>query len=795
MFRNYITIAFRILVKNKVYSIINIAGLSVGLACCMLIFLYGKDELSFDQFHRNKNNIYRITNDFAKPNADLGHSGTTGMMPGPAFKNGIPAIEEYVRIQQAGFNIRHKGEVYEQRALWADDNLFTVFSFPLLHGNAKTALKDLHSVVLSEDVAKKYFGKTDAVGETMQLKIGKAFEPFTVSAIAKNSPKNSSIQIDMIVPLMLRQSKEKDESWINFFLNTFVVLKPGTDLKHIDREFARIYNTEAAEQIKMMAEKYDFKEKIYYHLQPFTDMHLSTVYPANNGLYGSSNPVYSYILSGIAGFILIIASINFINLSIARSLKRSREIGIRKVVGSKRTQLITQFLGESFVLSFFSFVLACVITVLVLPFFNSLANKALSFSYLLDTKLIAGYVGIFLLTGLLAGFYPALMLSRFKPVDTLYGKIRLSNRNYLSRALVVLQFTLSTFLIVATLTIYSQFNYLIHYDLGYNKDNIVSINVGRINTEQFQYFKNELLTTPAIKMVSANQGGQWGTIAHINGEKEIAFDMKYVEYDYLELFKIPLAAGRNFSRKFASDTIESVMVNEAFVESAGWKNPLNQVVDFYYQNKKYHVIGVVKNYHFDPLTEKIRPQLLTMGQDYSYGQVYLKISEGKSIEALEQLETIFRKTFPNQPFIYSYEDEDNLERYCSESKWKQIVGFGALITVLISCIGLFGLAVLSGEKRAKEIGIRKVLGASVSSIAQKLSFDFIKLVFIAACISLPLAWWSMNKWLQNYPYRIELNFLLFGDAVLLVVVVALLTVGFQSLKSAAENPIKNLRTE
>lgn len=795
MFRNYFKVAFRNLVKHKVYSFINIVGLSVGVACCMLIFLYAKDELSYDHFHKNKENIYRITSDFVKPDKEINRSGTTGMMPGPGFKKGIPAIADFSRVQAASFNVKHKGDIFEQEAVWADENLFTVFSFSIIHGDAKTALKDLHSVVLNEELAEKYFGKTNVVGQVLQLKADKTFEPFVVTAVVKNSPQNSSIKLKMVLPLALRQSIENDDSWINFFLNTFVVLKPGTDPKNVEQQFARIYNTDAAEQIKMMADKYDFKEKIYYHLQPFTQMHLSTDYPADNGLRDSSNPIYSYILSGIAVFILIIASINFINLTVARSLKRAREIGIRKVVGSNKRQLIVQFLGESFLLSFLSFLLACLLTWLVLPFFNTLANKELAFSYLLDTKLVLGYIALFLVTGLLAGFYPALVLSQFKPVDTLYGKFRLTGKNYLSRGLVVFQFTLSTFLIIATITIYSQFSYLINYDLGYDKDNVLCLYTGKIDKDELNYFKNELKKDNGIKQVTANQGGGWRTVAHINGEREIEFDFKYVDEDFLPLFKIPMAKGRNFSANFPSDTVQSVMVNEAFVKEAGWKNPVGEVVDFYYHNKKYNVIGVFRDYHFDGLTTKVIPQLFTMASSYKYSRVYIKLLPGKKVDALAHIEKVFRKEYPNQPYTYTFEDEENLERYTSESKWKQIIAFSAILTIFISCIGLFGLAALSAEKRAREIGIRKVLGASVASITQKLSLDFIKLVIIASCISLPLAWWAMNKWLENYPYRIELKLSLFAGAICIVIMVALITVMFQSVKAAMANPVKNLRTD
>ncbi len=795
MFKNYFTTAFRNLWRNKIFSLINIVGLSVGLACCMLIFLYTKDELSYDRFHENKDKIYHLTADFTNPEGQVNKGSSTGMMPGPNFKRQVPEVEDFVRIQSANFTVKRGTDVFDQEALYADDNFFSIFTFPMLQGSPKTALKDMHSVVLSEEIADKYFGKKNALGQVLELKVNDTFRIFTVTGITKRSPQNSSIKIKMLLPMKFSQSLNNDDQWLNFFLNTFFTIKPGSNIKTVEAKFAKAFNEDAGKQIKEAAEKYGFKDKIRYGLQPLLQMHTSTDYPSDNGLTDASKPVYSYILSGIAVFILIIACINFVNLTVARSLKRAKEIGIRKVVGGLRSQLIAQFLGESFILSFIAFLFALVLLQLALPFFNTLANKALSFSYLFDLKLIAGYISIFLVTGLLAGFYPALVLSGFNPVQSLYGRQHFTGKNYLSKGLVILQFTLATFLIISTITIYSQFDYLMHYDLGYNDKNVVLITAGNLDKQKLDMFKTELFKNPSVKNVTADQGGRWGTIAHVNNAQQIEFDIKHIDENYLPLFEIKIVKGRNFSKDLVSDSGQSVLVNESFVTKAGWKNPLGQTVDFFYNNKKYNVVGIVKDYNFLSLTEKIGPQLFSMNPNYPYGDVFIKLKEGNTSQALNYIEKTFKNLFPFKPYQYAFRDAKIAEQYDSEAKWKQIVTFGAILTIFISCIGLFGLATLSAEKRKKEIGIRKVLGASVQGIVKKLSNDFLKLVILAALIASPLAWWAMYKWLNNYPYRIAINGWIFACAAILVLLIALVTVSFQSIKAATANPIKSLRTE
>jgi putative ABC transport system permease protein len=798
MLRNYLLVAFRNLKRNKVYSFINISGLSIGLACCILILLYNKDEVSFDRFHKNAASIYRITHkrtDLA--GKVIATSGITGMMPGPNFKREIPEIREFVRVQGEQLPVKIGNDIFEQEGMYADDNFFNVFSFPLISGDPKKVLSDIHSVVLSEDIAKKLFGKTDIVGQTIELPTGKdrAFETFAVSGIVANSPQNSSIKLDMVLPMKLNEREGGgDNQWINFYLNTFVVINPTAKIPAVTTKFKKVYETNAKDQIKEAIEKYSFKETIEFGLQPLLDMHLSTDYRSENGLINASNPLYAKILSAIAAFILIIACINFVNLTVARSLKRAKEIGIRKVIGGDRRQMIVQFLGESYLLTAIAFIMSILLVIILLPIFNQLSNKALSFTYLLDGKLILTYCILFLVTGFLAGFYPALILSGFDPAETLYNRLRFSGKNYLAKSLVILQFTLATFLIIATITIYAQFNYLTKRELGYNDKNIVLLTTSRMKKDKLEIFKNELLKNPSILKVAGRNRGEWTTIAKADG-RDIDFGLEVIDVNFLQTYEIPLSSGRNFSPSLSTDSTRSILVNESFVKMVGWKEGLGKEVDFFYDNRKYTIVGIVKDYHFESLQFKIRPQLFIMDPQYDYGMLIIKINPEKSSATLKHIETVFKKLQPFEPYQYQFKDEVNIKNYEAENKWKQIISFAAMITIFISCIGLFGLATLAAEKRVKEIGIRKVLGASVSGIAANLSNSFLKLVGIAVVIAFPAAWWAIQKWLENYPYRISVGPGIFFGAALTVVLLSIITVSYQAIRAAKANPVNSLRSE
>jgi putative ABC transport system permease protein len=800
MFKNYFKIALRNLARNKVYSFINIAGLSIGLACAMLIILYVKDEISYDRFHSNVGNIYRIVTQSVDKKGGKEHKDpNTGYLQGPRFAQNVPEIKYFVRVQSGNENIKTGTEIKDQDLLLVDSTFFSAFSFPLLRGNPQTCLKDPSSVVLSEEAAKRQFGTTDAIGKIVMLNDDSDFVPHTVTAIAKKCPQNYSIKFEMLLPI--RESKEdaqNNENWFNFFLNTFVVLNPNANIQAVESKMNKFYNEDSKDAVKSLTAKFGSvvsEWKSEYLLQPFLDMHMNTELPPQNGLSDASNPMYSYILSGIALFVLLIACINFVNLTVARSVKRAKEIGIRKVVGSGRKQLIIQFLGESFLLCIIAFVLAIGLVELILPVFNNLSNKALALSYLFDVKLISGYILLFVLTSLLAGFYPALVLSGYNPVQTLYSRFNLAGKNYLQKTLVVLQFALASFLIIATLIIYKQFNYLTTEKLGYDDSNLVIVHKDFKTHDEAQLFKNELLKDPDVINVAPRNGGSWGTIAKISNDSNIHFDYETVDEAYLSTLKISLVKGRNFSPDFPSDSANSVLVNESFAKQAGWKNPVGQTVNFWYNDKKYSVIGVVKDYHYQPLNQKIGPQLFTMKKDNNYGMVYIKIKPNTAAASLKYIQKTFKQLFPLSPYNYTFLNDANIKSYEAEAKWKQILLFGAILTIFISCIGLFGLSVLSAEKRTKEIGIRKVLGASVNSVVTILSKDFLKLVCIALIVAVPAAWLASDKWLENYPYRIHVSWQMFAAAGLLVIFIALATVSFQAIKAAIANPVKSLRTE
>ena len=770
----------------------------MGLACAMLIILYVKDEVSYDRFHKEGDHIYRIVSqNYNESGVPENKDSSTGYLQGPRFIEDIPEIKEYVRLQNGRIDVKVGADIVSQNLLRSDPNFFSMFTFPLLSGNPETCLLEPNSAVISEDMAIRHFGSIDAVGKTMMFKDTESFVPYTVTAVTKRSPQNSSIKFDMILPLKVPQEALANNfNWFNFFLNTFVSLKPESNVELVNGKMQDLYLAQSLEAAKIINDQYgDHGMPPKYYLQPFTDMHLNKELPVQNGLSDAGNPTYSYILSAIAMFILLIACINFVNLTVARSVRRSREIGIRKVVGGKRKQLIFQFLGESFMLCFFAFALALLLVQLTLPIFNGLSNKVLALSYLFDGKLVFGYVALFAITAFLAGFYPALILSKYRPVDTLYGHLMLSGKNYLQKSLVVLQFALASFLIIGTFVIYEQFNFLTTQELGYDDSNLVLLEKHRLTPDELTTFKDRLVSGGNVLEVAAKNGGSWVTVAKVAADKQIRFVHETVSQPYIPTLDIPLKAGRNFSKDHPSDAAQAVLVNEAFVKEAGWEDPIGQTVDFWYNEKKYTVIGVVRDYHYDPLDQMIGPQLFTMTPTNDLGMIYIKIAAGSTTAALGHIGKTFKEMFPLYPYNYNFLEDRNYKNYEAEAKWKQIMLFSAILTIFISCIGLFGLSVLSSEKRTKEIGVRKVLGASVNNVVTTLSKDFIKLVFIALLLSIPMAWIVAGKWLQNYPYRIQLGWQVFVLAALLVVLIALSTICFQAIKAAYANPIKSLRTE
>ena len=793
MIKNYFKIAWRTIAKNKLYSFINITGLSIGLCICMLITLFVKDEFSFDQFQKNKNKIYRLVVNETSPEGEKNKYGITGMMHGPAFEKQIPELQSMVRFAPAKFNIKHKNEIFVQDANYADSNFFEMFSADFVEGNANKALSDPYSIVIAENVAKRFFGTQNAVGQTLSIQKDTVFKDYIVTGVTKNSPQNSSIQINVIMPFDYKNNT--DVFWINFNLNTFFTVSANASIANIEKQFAAIFKTAAASELAMAKKEWGFDNKLVFGLQPFLEMHLSRDYRAENGLKESSNAMLSYVLSALALFILLIACINFVNISISHSLQRAKEIGVRKVMGGQRKQLIGQFMSESFLLNAGAFLLAIVLTNLLLPIFNNLTSKSLTFSYLFDAKLMAIFMGIFFLTVLLAGFYPALVMSAYKPVQILYGKFRLTGKNLLLKSLIVFQFGLATFFIILAIIQYKQVNLFTTKYLGYDDKNMVLIHTGGAKKNKGAVFMDELKKNKDIISIAPRNFEGWETVVNFDGEKQIAPDMNVVDENFIPTLGLHIKEGRGFSNAYPADSTLSVVVNEAFVKEAGWKNAIGQNVKVMNRDP-YKVIGVINDYHFSSLYQKVRPQLFTCNNKYGgYGTFYIKLSGNNIAGTLDFLKSTFKEIFPAKPYSYEFLSDINDKQYEKEFQMKQIILWSALIIIFISCMGLFGLSILTTEKRRKEIGVRKVLGASIGSIVQKLSLHFLKLVLLGFVIFAPLAYYTGNSLLQNYPYRINIGISIFGISLLALLFICIVTVSYHAIRAAIANPVKSLRSE
>ena len=792
MILSYFKIALRYLAKNKIYSFINVAGLSLSLACVMLMILYTKDEFSFDKFHNDLRSTYLIGIDVRNPDgSSFDKMGLTSILHGPIFKDNLPEINSFVRLYNVYRDIKLGEDVNSQLILEADSNFFSFFTFPLLKGSPGTVLQHKHAVVISEDMAIRHFGSDDALNKTILFESNGTFMPYTVTGIAKRCPQNSSIQFDAVLPI--RETND-EFAWVSTYVSTFVKLQDGSDPEAATSKIQKVFESESKE-VMAQVRSYGFTQSFYHQLQPFAEVHLSQDFKAEAGLTRASNPIYSYILSGIAIFMLVIACINFINLTVARSAKRAREIGIRKVVGSGRKQLIVQFLGESFLLCILSFIGALVLTMLLLPLFNDLINKELSLSYLMDHKLIITYLLVLILTGLAAGFYPAIILSGYDPVQTLYSRFRLSKKNYLQKGLIVFQFAMATFMVVATMTVYLQFDYLTARDLGYQPDDVIKVSKRNLSYREAKIFDEELSKNPNVLSVSPQGHGSMN--GKINGDSIMNFTYEAVDPNFLDLMKIQLLLGRNFSEDFPFDSANAVIINESFVRGSGWKEPIGQQVKMM-DGTKSSVVGVVKDYHYESLKRTIEPQLFSLAfnpQNPFYHDILIRIQPNSESKSIPFIQATFKKLFPMHPYSYQFYNEINLKNYETESKWKQVILLSAILTIFIAGIGLFGLSILTAESRFKEMGIRKVLGASTAELVLTIYKSHLPLIFLALIIGMPIAFYGSNVWLNNYPYRIDLEISTFFGAGILVLLIAIATISFQTIKTASLNPVDSVRME
>jgi putative ABC transport system permease protein len=797
MFKNYFKTAWRYLLRNKTFTLINIAGLSLGMACAILAILFVNNEVSYDRFHQNTAQLYRLTTTVINADNSKQIFGTTGQIQGPTFKAAIPEITDYVRILgMNNINITGNNKSLAVNNIYADNNFFSVFSFPLLYGNKIKALIDPNSIILSQNTAIKFFGTDNVVGKIIQVEEGNGVKNLLVSGVAKNPPFNSSIQFDAVIPFSYLQTMFTDDNWLNQYLTTFILLKPNTNSKTVEQKFSKVFAANAQNQRE---EAGAGVKQFQFGLTPITGIHLNALSIASDGsateergLSNTSSITYSYILSGIIVFIVLMACINFINLNIAVASKRSKEIGIKKIIGSSRNKIVFQFLTEAFIVCIISFFSAVVISALLLPIFNSLSGKDFSFKDFFNPSFFV--YGIILMTAciLLSGIYPAFKLSSFNPIQALLKKQKSSVKNYFGKALTVFQFTLAVALIIFTCVYFNQMKFISHKDLGYNPHDIIKINLPpqRTNESIISVLKNELLNNELIQAIT-NETGISSENVTVN-RKQVSARKNGIDASYLSALEISLKEGRNFYTGNSVDSSNSILINETFAKAAGLQNPVGQQVKYAGDSHAKTIIGVIKDYHYASLKENIQPQILAL----NYGDYLLiKVKKGKAAEALSSLSNAFKSSFPGHFYKYQFLDDENAAAYQTDEQWQQIITYASVIAIIICCIGLFGLSVFVAQHRIKEIGIRKVLGASVSGIAAMLTKDFLTLVIISIFIASPPAYLIMNRWLQGYAYRVQISWWIFLIAGMLAVFIAVITISIQSIKTAIANPVKSLRAE
>jgi putative ABC transport system permease protein len=811
MIKHYLKIAFRNLARQKWLAAINISGLSIGLACFSLFLLYAVNEFSFDRFHKNASNTYRVYRWTEAMQGEPASGDVYLPMPlGPALKQDLPDVENFVRIQEAwGESYVRVGDKIDRiKVSFADPQIFSMFSFKLKSGNRKTALNALNNIVLTEKTAKQIFGEEDPLGQSIQIKQDENFEAFTVTAIAENIPSNSSIQFQALGNFeyigTTSSGKRSVNNWMRSAYHTYITLKPGSRLASDPNSLVpfrkKYYPTEEEEARKAGY----WKEKgvpVKYGLQPLLSIHTDT--KVWGGDVPAVNPKTIWILLGIAFGVLLIACINFTTLAIGRSASRAREIGIRKVVGSAREQLVFQFLSEALLLTVFSVALGLIISYLLLPSFNQLAGKDLTFSLQQFPELVWLIIGLTLVVGILSGSYPALVLSGFKPLEVLKQKIKVGGSNLFTRSLVTVQFVLSIGLIASTFIILQQLKFMTGKNPGFQKENIVVVNASDVDGKKiYPLFRQAVLNDPSIAAIAGSELG----LGEGTGWSRSGFDYKgnlkqvfeyFIDPGYIPLMGMQIIKGRNFDPAIGSDTVTSVIVNEAMVRDFGWDidSAVGQQLTGYSERRTPVVVGVVKDFHFRPLSEKVEPQMFHQFSDYSPFKFFVRIKPGDPSKALATLNKTWSSLVVDLPFRYDFLDESLNNFYKSEARWSRIIGWAGGISIFLACLGLLGLAALAAVNRTKEIGIRKVLGASIPNIIGLLSKDFLKLVIIAIIIASPLAWYFMNKWLQDFAYRINIGWMVFIVAGLFTAALALVTISLQAIKAALANPVKSLRTE
>ena len=804
MIKNYLTIAWRNLLKNLGYTAINIVGLAIGVCCFILISLYVKNEFSYDRFHTKADRIYRVWQyENYGPREDFANT-TTPVSMVRVLKENVPEIEEGSRVYRFNAMVKRSDNEFNEAIHAVDPAFFNVFDFKLLEGNPTMPLTGSDAIVLSERARSKYFGNEDPLGKNIRLKINDELRNYEVTGVMANPPQESSIQFDFLVSIeneALFFGEAARRSWFNVVVESYVLLKPGLSAAQVEAKFPSVIRN-------YLGSNYE-EGTFFLHLQPLTDIHLDPSLPP--GLESVSDPKYSYIMATIGLLVLLLACINYVTLAVGRSFSRAIEVGVRKALGAYRKQIVIQFWGEALLITVFAVCLGVGFSYLFLGRFNALTGKELQWT--MDGAFWMICTGLVIFIALIAGFYPSVLLSKFNPDEVLRGRQGMgASMGLLGKGLVVAQFVASIVMIISTLVVGRQVDFLMNKELGYQKDAIVVVPTHRSGAEAREFaevYMDEIKKEPPILGACVSNFSfvedswyQVGFTDQTNTYREFAFNG--IDSEFLKTYHIPLVSGRDFRKGDKSDEQNGVVVNETFVKQFGLDNPVGKVYDKFGVT----ILGVMKDFNFQSLNYTIKPLMLAVNTDpvlsradnleaqyIDQPRISVRLNQGEMAGNIEILKKTWDRLSPSEEFEYTFLDESLAAQYQSEIRSRSIINTASILAILIACMGLFGLATLNVARRTAEIGIRKVMGAGTWNIIGMISKGFIRLALIAALVAFPLAWWGMHRWLENFAYGISVSWWVFALAATITVLITLLSVGYQAIRAARANPVKSLRTE
>ena len=802
MLRNYLKTALRSFKRNKTFSFINMAGLAIGLTCFLLIGVFVVDELSYDKYANDAGNIYRVHLDVTG-NGDIATYPSVDFAVGPGMKNAFPEIKAFTRMWTASDFVRFGEKQFkEDKLAFADSNFLQIFSIPLVYGSKESALVQPNSIVISKNFAKKYFGDANPMGQSLEVGLRKAM--YKVTGVFDEVPSNSHFHGEAF--MSITTFKIPNPTWSNLGSYTYILVNKNTDIKKLEAKFPQLVAKYVVPEVQQdmgisLAEAQKSVSTFIFRLQPLTGIHLFS--HTKYELESNGDVQYVYIFSALAIFILLLACVNFTNLSIARSVKRAKEVGIRKVLGSRKQQLIRQFLSESLLMTACAMILAIVCVIALLPYFNQLSGKQIHPSYFLNFRFVPAVILLLLLVGIVSGIYPSFFLSSFNAIRILKGSPGTgSSKNPLRSGLIVFQFFVSTALTISTLIVYQQLKFMENKKLGYDKEQVLFLSDARLMGKNQDAYRQDVLQDSRVVSASIARsvpgddfmdGTQVYPVNENGNGQEIHMNIYHVDYDYIKTLGMQIKQGRYFSKDFGSDS-SAVVINEAAVNELGW-NKLNSIGRTIVRSgqQKYTVVGVVEDFNYTSAKQKIAPLMMLLGRNY--GGLVVKIKSADLQGALAGLKSKWDKLQPEGPFSYTFLDEKFAALYASELKTQKIFSAFAIIAVIIAGLGLFGLSAFVIEQRTREIGIRKVLGASVETILMLVSKEFLFLVALAFILAIPVTYWAMQNWLNNYAYRINIGSGIFVMAGIAAILIAIITISFQAVKAALMNPVKAIRTE